>query len=78
MAHSMKPHLNVNMSQDEVVLLRMLSLMEKHLIEIGLYKNQSMNILVVRLYRVIIYYQWTLREKILVKMAAIASLPFLK
>ncbi len=55
----MRLHSNVNMSQNEVVLLRMLSLMEKHLIEIGHYKNQNMNILVDQHYRVIIFYQWT-------------------
>ena len=71
MVRSMKLHLNVNMNQSEVELLKMRSLMEKHLIEIEHYKNQNMSILDVQVYKAIIYYQWTLREKILVKMDAI-------
>ncbi len=67
----MKHHLSVNMNLNEVEQLQMLSLMEKHLIEIVIYKNQNMNILVVRVYKVIISYQWTLRAKALVKMAVI-------
>ena len=59
MVLSMRLHSNVNMSQNEVVLLRMLSLMEKRLIEIGHYKNQNMNILADQHYRVITFYQWT-------------------
>lgn len=68
MAHLMKLHLNVNMNQSEVELLKMRSLMEKHLIETVRYKNRNMNILGVQVYKVIMYYQWTLLEKILVKM----------
>ncbi len=68
MVHLTKLHLNVNMNQDEVEQLKMRFLMEKHLIEIEHYKNRNMNILGVQVYKVIMYYQWTLLEKILVKM----------
>lgn len=72
MVHLMKHHLNVNMSLNEVVLLRMLSLMVKHLIEIEHYKSQNMNTLEDQVHKVITSYQWTLRDKVLVKMDVIA------
>lgn len=73
MVHLMKLHLNVNMNQNEVELLKMHSLMEKHLIEIALYKSQNMSILDAQAYKVIMYYQWMLLEKILVKTDVIVS-----
>ena len=67
----MKHHSSVNMSQSDRELLPMRSLMEMRLIETVHSKSLNMNILVDQVYKVIIFFLWTLRDRILVKMDVI-------